>query len=67
MNQTVHRLLRALMMMFMLALLPLGTHARQFVVDQPLSDSVRCEEVSETTRRGQRKAGMRIYICAMAR
>ena len=63
MNQTVHRLLRALMMMFMLALLPLGTHARQFVVDQPLSDSVRCEEVVRNDTAWTTKGGnAHIYL-----
>ena len=63
MNQTVYRLLRALMMMFMLALLPLGTHARQFVVDQPLSDSVRCEEVVRNDTAWTTKGGnAHIYL-----
>lgn len=63
MNQTVHRLFRALMMMFMLALLPLGTHARQFVVDQPLSDSVRCEEVVRNDTAWTTKGGnAHIYL-----
>ena len=63
MNQTVYRHLRALMMMFMLALLPLGTHARQFVVDQPLSDSVRCEEVVRNDTAWTTKGGnAHIYL-----